>query len=479
MPLGARKMGILTGLDKIASAFGAAPKATNRTPKRPSWVGREAEYANYNGDIPNPADYNHMADMYKKSPPYYAAVNLVARAVAMSKVAVYESSDEDSLVVRKHPFIELLKRPAPNMQWLSLDQFTVLESIAASLMISGGAYLYLCGRDRNNIPQMLLPLRPDRISPTLDRDNGVEKYEYNVDGKKWEIPIEDIVYIKQFNPTNDYIGLSTQEPANYPISTDLAAQRYNWNVFRRGIRASGVIESDQPNISVEQRELMERYWTDTYTGDPRKAHQLLFLWDGFKFKDLGLNMRDTEYVEGRKINMRDILMVTGVHPTLLMQEGGTKATATTAEYLFAKYTLYPLCTRIAARISAEIMPLYNPNHEFRFVNIVPRDDVQATQRHAVYLDRAVLTINQVRLELGLSAVDWGDVSWPELRSKLQNEQRGVMGSRDNQPFLEQNSARDIGHELDNMSNTPQRDRKPTRKPTDGKKPIDHAMPSLT
>ena len=472
-------MNILTGIDRVIGVFGVEPKTQRRAPRRPPWIGREAEVAGYNGDIPIPTTYDQMADKYRKSPPYYAAVNLVARALAMSKVAVYKSESEDSSIVKNHPFISLLRRPAPNMQWLSWDQFTVLESMAASLMIHGGAYLYLYGRNDDNTPKMLLPLRPDRISPLLDKDNGVEKYKYTVDGRDWFIPIEDIVYIKQFNPTNDYVGLSPYEPANYPVSTDLAAQRYNWNVFKKGIRASGVIESDAANINVDQRNLMERYWSDTYTGNPEKAHQLLFLWDGFKFKDLGLNMRDAEYIEGRKMNMRDILMVTGVHPTLLLQEGGTKATATTAEYLFAKYTLLPLCTRISSRISAEIMPLYNPKHEFRFVNIVPRDELQATQRHAVYLDRGVSTINEVRRENGHGPVPWGDVSWPEFRSKLQNEQRGIDGSRDNQPFLDQNSMRDIQNSLDNMSNTPQRDRTPISVSKEEKRPVNPATSGLT
>lgn len=472
-------MNIIAGIDRVAGFFGAEPKAQRRAPRKPPWVGAEAESASFGGDIPDSFTYSQIAEKYKKSPPYYAAVNLIARAIAMSNVAVYESDNEDSPIIKNHPFVALLKRPAPSMQWLSLDRFTVLESIAASLMIHGGAYIYLCGRNDDNTPKMILPLRPDRIAPFLDRENGVDKYKYTVDGKDWYIPIEDIVYVKQFNPTNDYVGLSPYEPANYSVSTDLAAQRYNWNVFRKGIRASGVIESDSSNINTEQRELMERYWTDTYTGSPDKAHKLLFLWDGFKFKDLGLNMRDAEYVEGRKINMRDILMVTGVHPTLLMQEGGTRATATTAEYLFAKYTLNPLCVRIAMRITAEIMPLYGENHEFRFIGVVPRDDVQTTQRHAVYLDRAVLRINEVRQEIGLQSVDWGDVSWPELRSSLQQEQRGIAGSRDNQPFLDQNSAREVGQTLDNMSNTPQVDRKPIPVSKEKKRPVNPDGPGLT
>jgi len=196
---------------------------------------------------------------------------------------------------------------------------------------------------------------------------------------------------------------------------------------------------------------MEKYWTDAFTGGPEKAHQILFLWDGFHFNDLGVNARDAEYSEGRKQNLRDILMATGVHPAIMMQENSSKAGASAAEYLFAKYTLSPLLERIRQRINSEVMPSYGNKHDFRFIDVVPRDTIQATSANVAYLDRGVMLINEVRTQIGLPQVDWGDITWPELRAKLQTEMRGNAGSRDNQPYLDQNSQRDVAREHNQMA----------------------------
>lgn len=374
-------MSLLTRLDRAAAAFGLAPKAQRgrRGAEVPGWWQSIGQLGEWGNGIPDVALYAAQADKYIKTPVFYAAVNRLAEAAAMSHSVVRAGMAPDAAVLPEHPFLDLLRKPVYNMEWLSLDRFTVLESICGSLGVNGNAYLYLGSRPAGWPPTMLLPLRPDRLWPDPDRQQGLKGYQYEINGRKWPLPVGDVLHLRRWHPANDFVGLSPVEPANYAIATDLASQKHNWAVFKNGARLSAVIESDAAHVDKEDQLQMEQWWIDHFTGDPTKAHQLAFLWGGFKAKDWGINARDAEYIEGRKLNRTDMLMATGIHPGLLMAEDVNLANAKAAEYLFAKYTLRPALTRIAERFNAEILPLYGDGHTFGFENVVPRDEIIEAQ----------------------------------------------------------------------------------------------------
>ena len=398
-------MNLLHRLDRAAAVFGLTPKANapaRRPATLPPWWSTIGEQGAYGEGVPDPSVYVNQANRYITSPAFYAGVNSIAEAGALAELHVYDGPGADAAVLPEHSFLSLLRRPAPNMEWLSLDRFTLVESILASLAVTGNAYLYLGGRTTpQEPPTMLLPLRPDRLVVTPDKTTGVRGYEYRIGYHTWALATADVIHIRRYHPLNDFVGLSQVEPANYALATDFAAQQHNWAVFKHGARLSTVIESEQAHIDPADKLLMEQYWLDTYTGSPDKAHQVAFLWGGFKARDLGMNLRDAEYVEGRKLNRQDILMVLGIHPGLLMAEDVPLANARTAEYLFAKYTLHPLLLRIVYRLNAEVLTLYDPQHELRLAGVVPRDEVYDAQVAREKATAVKLLIEALGVEAGV------------------------------------------------------------------------------
>lgn len=316
-------MSLLQRLDRAAALFGLEPKATRGrrgNDTLPGWWQTIGHMGEYGEGIPDVSLYAAQADKYLKTPAFYAAVNRLAEAAAMAPAVVRDGSASDAKLLPEHPFLDLLRRPVWNMEWLSLDRFTVIESIVGSLGVNGNAYLYLGARPVGWPPTMLLPLRPDRLWPRPDRQQGLKGYTYEINGRKWELDTRDVLHLRRWHPTNDFVGLSPVEPANYAIATDLAAQKHNWATFKNGARLSVVVESDAEHVDLEDKKNMEQYWIDTFTGNPEQAHKIAFLWGGFKAKDWGINARDAEYVEGRKLNRMDMLMASGIHPALLMAE---------------------------------------------------------------------------------------------------------------------------------------------------------------
>ena len=409
-------MSILGNFDRMASLFGLAPKAqVQRRVQLPPWAS-EGGWSDLQD--PDRSTYERQAEQFKASPAFFASLTRIAETAATAKLAVFDGFEEDAEAYETHPFIDLLRQPAPGMEWLALDRFTLIESIVASLGISGDAFLYLGGRsDPSQPPGMLIPLRPDRVE-LVGQGSVVTGYAYTVMGRTWPISPADIVHFKRYNPSNDLYGLGQADAASLATEADVSAQRHNRALFRNQARLSTVIESDEQFIDEDQRKTMEKWFKDKFTGGPDKAGQVAFLWAGFKARDMGMSQRDAEYIAGRKMNREDIFMTMGVHPALMLSDDVPLANARTAEYLVGKYTLAPMLTRIANRLNAEVLTLYGPTDNLRFLDVVPRDTQQQLQQHTTYLDRAVITINEARNDLGMQPVEWGDKTWPEYQAEV-------------------------------------------------------------
>ena len=411
-------MSIFSNIDRVAGLFGLEPKAqTAGRVQLPPWANEDG-WSNPDLYDPDRSTYERQAQQYRNSPAFFASLTRITEAAATAKVAIFKGPGEDADAYTEHPFLDLLRQPAPGMEWLGLDRFTLIESIVASLGLAGDAFLYLGGRsDPSQPPGMLIPLRPDRVE-LVGQGNMVTGYAYTVMGRTWPISLADMVHFKRFNPANDLYGLGQADAAYLAAEADVSAQRHNRAIFRNQARLSTVVESDMDFIDDDQRKLMEKWFKDKFTGGPEKAGQVAFLWAGFKARDLGMSQRDAEYVAGRKMNREDIFMAMGVHPALMLSDDVPLANARTAEYLVGKYTLSPLLTRLANRFNAEVLPLYSPTDNLRFLDVVPRDTQQQLQQHTTYLDRGVLTINEVRNDLGMQKVDWGEQTWPEYQQGL-------------------------------------------------------------
>jgi len=292
-------MSILGNFDRMASLFGLAPKAqVQRRVQLPPWAS-EGGWSDLQD--PDRSTYERQAEQFKASPAFFASLTRIAETAATAKLAVFDGFEEDAEAYETHPFIDLLRQPAPGMEWLALDRFTLIESIVASLGISGDAFLYLGGRsDPSQPPGMLIPLRPDRVE-LVGQGSVVTGYAYTVMGRTWPISLADIVHFKRYNPSNDLYGLGQADAASLATEADVSAQRHNRALFRNQARLSTVIESDEQFIDEDQRKTMEKWFKDKFTGGPDKAGQVAFLWAGFKARDMGMSQRDADDLAAKTV----------------------------------------------------------------------------------------------------------------------------------------------------------------------------------
>ncbi len=351
------------------------------------------------GELSEPGLYAAQAERYSRSDLVYMCVQRLAVMAAMNaqRLALFDAdsprdpeTDLPAERVYDHPFLKLWRQP--NL-WDS--QFEFLESTVATLLLNGNAYWHWDDGERpRNLgdgtlrimrgkqpPRALWQLRPDRVRPQPDKEKWLKGYLYQTDNHKILFDPDVVRHYKFFHPLRDYQGLSPIEPANYASVADIAAQRSNWAMFNNGVRLSGVIESDRDKIDLNEQALMQKMFNEQYAGDPLKAHQVAFLWQDFKYKQVGLSLRDAEFIDGLKMNRMRIFGVYGLHPAVILSEDSTRTDAEMGEYVTLKYTLVPLLRRIASDITPALAEFWPGERrvEAHFVNVVPQDRESETR----------------------------------------------------------------------------------------------------
>ena len=330
----------------------------------------------YKSDVQS---FRAYGEKYANSPSDHMAVDRVIESMGMAgmrNLRVFPAAKpwEEVDAIEDHDLYELLR--APNEAY---TQFEFFEAWAGWAEVTGNCYVYI-HTNTAGWPVSLWIMRPDKVQPLTDKKKGLVGYVYKV-GRGFTFTPDQIMHDRRWNPLDPWVGLPPSQAIAYANAIDAQMQKYGLAWFKQGANPSLTVESDRENMDPRQVKLMEREFEEQHTGSGDKMHKPLFLWSGFKAKPWGMGPKDSDFVEGRKMNRTDIWGVRSVHPALLTAEDINRANAETAEYFFAQYTILPRLTRVAGQMNKDLMPLYQDDTRVGFVNIVPKDEERAATVH--------------------------------------------------------------------------------------------------
>ncbi len=135
-----------------------------------------------------PRDYAALSrEGYVRNAIVHRAVRLIAESIGGLSFVLYEGANE----LNGHPLLDLLARPNPRQDGASL-----METIAAHLLLAGNAYVEAVALDAENARgnaqsnmqtnmqvRELYALRPDRMKVVPGPDGWPAAYEYTVAGQ--------------------------------------------------------------------------------------------------------------------------------------------------------------------------------------------------------------------------------------------------------------------------------------------------------
>ncbi|MFZ4816664.1 MAG: phage portal protein [Phototrophicaceae bacterium] len=340
-----------------------------------------------------------QASAYARSSWVYVAVSRIAESAALVPLKVFTLHGEQRLEAERHPLERLLERPNPLM-----SRFDLMEQTLGWLELAGNAYWFLSG-DSSGRPTELWPLRPDRVSVVPADDGTVRGYLYTLEGAPVPLDAVEVIHFKRWNPLNDYYGLSALTAAQLTLETDQAMSAWNGNTFGldHGVPA-GIVTLPETTTEADF-ERIKREWRASYGGTQRRTAFLRGR--EITWQSIAQNHTDLDFLQGRLANRDEILNVFGI-PIGLVSENATEANAKVAERTFIERTLYPKLVRIAAKITADLLPFFPGEAVAEFEDIRPTD-VQA--RHSeIQAALPVMSINEIRAHFfSLPPVIWGDL----------------------------------------------------------------------
>jgi HK97 family phage portal protein len=348
-----------------------------------------------------------VVEGYQLNAIVYRAVRLIADACANLTIELHQGED----VIEAHPALDLLARPNP-MQ--SFDAF--IRAAFTDWLIYGEMPIFATGEAE---PLELWPISPVEIEVEPSRSSRIPlAYVHDTGtGKTW-IAVDPITgrsrlyFGKMYNPGNLWRGQSPLMAAALAGDIHNAGLRWNYSLLKNSARPSGIIKfTAQPGMDTIGR--LREFFKRQIQGETN-AGEIPFLFDGADWVPTDHAPKDMDFLNTLKEMARQIATAYGVPLPLIENDAATFNNMEQAKERLYTDTVIPLFNEFLASFGDWLLSFYGTSDGMVFK--LDMDDIPALEsQRARKFDRMiaaraanVLTINEVRAEIGYDAVADGD-----------------------------------------------------------------------
>lgn len=303
---------------------------------------------------------------YIKNVIAYKCISMLARSASSIPIFVYNKKTNKR--IENHPIEKLLQNPNPLQ---SRNEF--FESLYSYKLISGNSYIQAILLDKINFknPKELFVLRPDRVNLIASSTSNIPlAYKYKVNDRETIFYVDkitgksEILHLKNFNPLNDWYGLSPLEAASYSIDQHNEASKWNKSMLQNGARPIGalVVKSDKDNSSFltdEQFLRLKTQLNEEFSGYDNAGKPLL-LEGGLDWKEMSLTPMDMDFLNTKYSCARDIALAFGIPSQLLGIPGdNTYNNLTEARLSMWEETIIPMIDSLVNSLENWLIPMFN------------------------------------------------------------------------------------------------------------------------
>lgn len=280
----------------------------------------------------------------------YGCIDAYASVIASLPRRIYRKvGRSDREEVDEGDLYELFMQPSPHR-----DGFEFWHALVTSYLVGGEAPIEkVRNLSGTRVVQMNL-LRPDRFGPIVNSDQGLVGYQYVVGTNGYGYEIDEIMFVKTTNPTNEWRGLSPLTAARLSLESDLFAARYNRNYYINGAIPGGVLQTDQDLIKRERAELRGE-WEALHRGVNR-AGRVAVLDKGLKFDGTALSQRDSQWLESRQMDQEAVCVALHTPPEVIgISRSTNRATADVQFRAWLRGPVRWICERLEAKFNWQLV----------------------------------------------------------------------------------------------------------------------------
>ena len=369
------------------------------------------------------AGYDKLsAEGYAQCVVAFACINMKAAAVASVDLQLYKRGKKGKLdKVEQSDLLKLLENPNPAQ---SGREF--MRHLTSYQQLCGNAYVFGNGLDPakrgGKPPKELQLLNPGKVKIVPGTGLFPKQYEYRPNQNAvTEFPVDQlsgrsaVLHLKSFNPLNPWYGMSPLEAAALGVDIHNDGQRWNKRLIENGARPSGALvvqggEGQTGALSDEQYIRVKQMIDEQFSG-PDNAGRPMLLEGGLDWKEMSLNPKDMEFLEGKNSAARDIALAYGVPPQLLGIKGdSTYANFNEARTSFWTDTVLPELAWTLDALNRWLTPMYGEGLFLWYdEDMIPALEARRKEKAERINAASYMTINEKRRAMGLDDVEGGDV----------------------------------------------------------------------
>jgi HK97 family phage portal protein len=275
----------------------------------------------------------------------------------------------------------ILERPYPNE-----TRIETMSAIAASLIIHGNYVAVLGDIGANGYPESLYPVSASRVH--VDRIEG--RLSYKINDELFDS--ERVMHIKNFAMPGQIVGVGIVAAQRQGIGSALAMQEYAAKYFDGGAQPTGILYSDNADLSQDEADMLKAVWMRHYGGTSREPAVLNA---STKFEQLSDNAKDSQLVESREFSLAEIANMLGL-PGYYLGAPNSSRTYSNVEQEQLQFLrgITPLLTRIESAFT-DLLPR-GQYAKFNTDALLRSDTLTRYQAHKIALESGFLTVDEVR-----------------------------------------------------------------------------------
>ena len=330
------------------------------------------------------------------------------------------------------------------------DNLNVDEEFAETLskvwidyLTLGNGYLEV-GRNRNGTIGYLGHIPGAYVRIRRARDGFVQKagaryiFFRNFQDLETEDPIgndempNELIHFRQYSPTNTYYGIPSAVSALSAIIGDKFAKEYNIEYFENKSIPRYAIILRGANLSQKSKQEVVNYFKNEIKGN---SHGTLFVplpatlgrEVDIKFEKLENTVQEGSFDKYRKSNRDEITVANRVPaPKIGIYDNANLAVSRDADKTFKNQVIGPDQKIIEKKLN-RIVKEFSDKKSFKFAEIDIIDEDLRSRIWDRYLRTEVITPNEVRSKIGLTALGDGDVVLPYPTKLVKEKQDFEMG----------------------------------------------------
>ena len=250
-----------------------------------------------------------VSSAFTKSVWVYRAVKAISDNAARIPVCFRVGSRWDGDIIDQHPLLDRF-----NYQTSPYEQAYIFRKRLSQqvLLNKQGAFIEVV-RSNMGDPLALYLLPAGYTWPVPSEQTFVSAYRVQMPGKAWfDIPAENVIWIREPHPTDPYSGLTPLECAGIDVEIDWYARLYNRNFLQNDGRPGGLLVLKGDVMDDDMDELRRRFLGPTGSAVMGAGRVSVIEGDQASFLDTASSPREAAYTEARETSGEQILMAFGV-----------------------------------------------------------------------------------------------------------------------------------------------------------------------